>query len=88
MADRDQPPLPPARRPRRRRAPVTVLVGRRSAWLSGAGVATVLDEVSVPHMWCPIRKQLTVPIARLDDVLAVLEWRDGRTLTLEAVDPP
>lgn len=74
-------------RPRRRSTSlVTIQVGRRSAWVQGGGVAAVLDEIGCPRMWCPFRRCLTMPIDRVDDLLAILEHRDRRAVQLTAVD--
>lgn len=70
-------------------SPVRVEVGRTSAWLHGTGLAALLDELGVPRMWDwhPDRKRvLMCPVDRVDDVLAVVEWRDRRPIQLEAVD--
>lgn len=77
-------PDPSPRVRSRRRGVVHIDVGRRSAWLTGAGLAAVLDDLGVPHMRCPHRHQLTCPIDRLDDVIAYLEHRDGRRIEVEA----
>lgn len=68
------------------RATVRVEVGRRSAWLHGAGLRRLLTELDCPAMWCPRYRCLTVPIDHVGDVLALLEHRDGRTLELSVVD--
>jgi hypothetical protein len=68
---------------------VQIEVGARSAWFHGTGVAAVLDEVGIPRMrdWHPERKGvLMCPADRVDDVLAILEYRDRRAIELLAVD--
>lgn len=81
-------PFPDGRRKRRSGASrtVTVEVGRRSAWVRGQGIAPVLDELGCPRMWCPFQKALTMPVDRVDDLLAVVEFRDRRAIELTAVD--
>lgn len=86
-----EPYLPFPRRSRIRRSggPVTVEVGARSAWWQGAGVAAVMDELGVSRMrdWHPDRRgALQCSIDRVDDVLALLEHRDGRVVEITAVD--
>ncbi len=68
---------------------VRVEVGARSAWWHGTGVAAAMDEIGVPRMrdWHPGRKGvLMCAIDRVDDVLAILEYRDGRVIELAEVD--
>lgn len=83
-------PFPrPVRRRGRRSGPVRIEVGARSAWLYGAGLAAVLDELKVPRMrdWRPDRKgTLQCPVDRVDDVLAIIEHREGRIVDVAAVD--
>lgn len=69
------------------RATVEIEVGRRSAWIrKGRGVSRLLDELGTPHMFCPREKCLTLPIDRLSDLLALLEFRDRRVVIVTAVD--
>ncbi len=80
---------PPARRGRNASRIIQIDVGSRSAWFYGTGVAAVMDELQVPRMrdWHPERKGvLMCPVDRVDDVLALLEHRDGRVIELAAVD--
>jgi hypothetical protein len=81
-------PFPDGRRKRRSSGSrtVTVEVGRRSAWVRGHGMAQVLDQIECPRMWCPFQKALTMPVDRVDDLLAVVEFRDRRVVELTAVD--
>jgi len=74
------------RRRRSRSKVVRIEVGRRSAWLHGTGLAAACDEAGVPRMWCPFHRALTCPVDRVDDLLALLEFRDGRVIDLVAVD--
>lgn len=80
----------PRQKPRRRGGQmVRIEVGARSAWLHGTGLAALLDELGVPRMrdWHPGRKGvLMCSVDRLDDILALLEHRDGRVVDLVAVD--
>lgn len=81
--------LPFPRQTRRRRSAsreVAIEVGRRSAWIRGTGIAPLLDEIESPRMWCSRQKCLTCPVDRVDDLLALLEHRDGRMVELSAVD--
>jgi hypothetical protein len=76
---------------RRRRSTVVdravdIEVGRRSAWIRGTGIARLLDEIASPRMWCPRQKCLTCPVDRVDDLLRLLEDREGRYVELTAVD--
>lgn len=74
------------RREARPRPPVEIEVGKRSAWLRGPGIVAALDAVESPRMWCPREHCLTIPRDFLDDVLAVLEFQQRRTIVLTAVD--
>lgn len=65
---------------------VEIEVGSRSAWLRGPGIVPALDLVECPRMWCPRERCLTIPRVYLDDVLAVLEHTQRRTVILTAVD--
>lgn len=82
-------PLPhPTRRRGRRSGPVRIELSGRSAWLHGVGLASTLDELAIPHMWDwhPERKgTLVCPADRVDDLLAILEYREGRTVELSTV---
>ncbi|MGY1691986.1 hypothetical protein [Geodermatophilus sp. SYSU D01105] len=74
------------RRPTRSRV-ISIEVGPRNlSYLQGTGLTAVLDELGVPYMRDPLRQVLCCPSNRLDDVLAVLEHRDGRAVELLAVD--
>lgn len=79
-------PFPSTKKRRQTSRIITVEVGRRSAWLRGYGLARVLDEIGSPRMWCPRQKCLTVPVDRVDDVLAIVEFRDRRMVELTPVD--
>lgn len=69
------------------RGTVRVEVGRRSAWLYGAGVEAALNATQTPRMRCPVQKTFTVPIDRLSDVVAYLEHsRRRRYVELTEVD--
>lgn len=79
----------PGRRRRSASRLVQVEVGARSAWWHGTGVAAALDEIGIPRMrdWHPDRKGvLMCPVDRVDDVLAILEYRERRVVELTAVD--
>ena len=79
----------PAQTPRRRRrstGPVRIEVGARSAWCYGTGIAAALDAIGAPRMWCPFQKALTCPVDRVDDLLTLVEYRDGRVVEVTAVD--
>lgn len=79
----------PVRRRSRLSGPVRIEVGRRSACLYGTGLAGTCDEVGIPRMrdWHPDRKGvLMIPADRVDDLLAVIEHREHRTVELVAVD--
>jgi hypothetical protein len=66
---------------------VRIEVGlRNTSYLDGTGLTAVLDELGVPHTRDPVRKVLCCPSNRLDDVLAVLEYRHGRVIDLQAID--
>ncbi len=80
-------PFPPTKCKRRATSQViTIEVGRRSAWLRGTGLAKVLEEVGCPRMWCWREHCLTVPVDRVDDILALVEHRHRRVVELSAVD--
>lgn len=71
------------------RATVRVEVGARSCWLTGAGLAKLLDELAIPRMrdWHPDRRGvLMCPVDRVGDLLALLEHRDRRVVELTTVD--
>jgi len=71
------------------RATVRIAVGRRSAWLNGAGLIRYLDELQIPRQWDwhPERKgALMVGVNRVGDLLALLEHRDKRIVELTTVD--
>lgn len=80
----------PQKRPRRDASrTVQIEVGARSAWFHGTGIAAALDELGIPRMrdWHPDRKGvLMCPVDRVDDVLAILEYRERRLIELMAVD--
>ncbi len=65
---------------------VEVEIGRRTAYFTGTGVASVLDELGIPRMRDPISKRVCCPIDRADDVIAYMEHRLHRVVTLVAVD--
>jgi hypothetical protein len=68
---------------------VQVECGKRSAWLYGTNLTHLMDEVGIPRMrdWNPDRRgTLMCPIDRVDDLLAILEHRDGRLVELLKVD--
>lgn len=67
---------------RHRRQTVRVELGKRTAWLSGPGVHDALTAAGSPMMRCPVRKVWCCPLNRLDDVLAVIEYRQGRRVEL------
>lgn len=67
---------------RNRRAPVRVELGRRTAYLTGPGVAEAVRLAGSPSMRCPKRKALCCPIDRVSDVLAVVEGVQGRRVEL------
>ena len=74
------------RRPARSRV-IRMEVGPRNlSHLQGAGLTAVIDELGVPYMRDLRGEVLCCPSNRLDDVLAVLEYRDGRAIDLAAVD--
>ena len=71
------------------RATVRVEIGRRSAWLYGAGLSRYLEELDIPRQWDwhPDRKRvLMCPVDRVGDLLALLEHRDKRIAELTTVD--
>jgi hypothetical protein len=90
LDDDEQVPEQPRRR-RRSKGPVLIEVGARSCWTTGAGVYLICQEIGVPFMWDPYRSHgrdrvLTFPIDRADDVIAALEYREHRHVTVEAAD--
>jgi hypothetical protein len=85
--------LPFPRQTRRRRSsqPVLIEIGARSGWGYGPGLAALLDEIESPRMWDPIRshgrtKVVTFPIDRADDLITLIEHREGRPVEVVAVD--
>lgn len=79
-------PFPQTTRRRRPTGPVRIEVGARSCWGYGPGLAQLLDEIGSPRMWCPFKKALTFPVDRCDDLLALIEHREGRLVEITAVD--
>ena len=76
-----------ANRPGRASRTVRIEVGpRRTSYLHGTGLAAACDDLGIPRMKDPARKVLCCPTNRLDDLLALLEHRDGRVVELTAVD--
>jgi hypothetical protein len=65
---------------------VAIEVGRRSGWITATSVASILDERRAPMMWCPFHRCPAIPVAYVGDLLAVLEYRDRRWVTVTAVD--
>lgn len=84
----------PDRAPRQRRkstAPkgdrtVTAYIGRRTCWLTGAGVVELLDRVGSPRQWDHLRRQWMCPVDRASDVLALAEHGNRQPTVVEAVD--
>jgi hypothetical protein len=76
--------MSPRRGPRTRT--VAIEVGRRSAWITATSVASILDELRAPRMWCPFHRCPAIPVDYVGDLLAVLEYRDRRWVTVTAVD--
>ncbi len=76
--------MSPSRGPRTRT--VAIEVGRRSAWITATSVASILDELRAPRMWCPFHRCPAIPVDYVGDLLAVLEYRDRRWVTVTAVD--
>jgi len=82
-----QPKLPYPRPAKTDQRPMLVEIGRRSAWLHGEGVKEALDATRTPRMRCADRRVYTVPVDRVDDLLAY--WQFGRCrrhVELVAVD--
>lgn len=67
---------------RGRREPVHVVLGKRTAYLSGPGVHAALSIAGSPKMWCAKRRTWSCPIDRVSDVLAVVERVHGRRVEL------
>ena len=65
---------------------VAIEVGRRSGWITVPSVVSILDELRAPRMWCSFHRCLTIPVDYVGDLLAVLEYRDRRWVTVTAVD--
>jgi hypothetical protein len=65
---------------------VEVEVGKRTAWFTGTGVASVLDALGIPRMRCPYTRRVCCPIDRADDAISYMEYRQNRVVTLVAVD--
>ncbi len=64
---------------------VEVEIGRRTAYFTGTGVASVLVELGIPRMRCPYTRRVCCPIDRADDAIAYLEHRLHRVVTVVAV---
>jgi len=76
--------MSPRRGPRTRT--VAIEVGRWSAWITVPSVASILGELRAPRMWCSFHRCPAIPVAYVGDLLAVLEYRDRRWVTVTAVD--
>jgi len=79
LVDRD----PLARTTRR---PLTVEVGRCTAWLTGAGVVGLLNRTGSPRQWDHLRRQWMCPVDRASDVLALAEHADKRPTIVVEID--
>lgn len=64
------------------RAPVRVSMTTRSGRLDGPGVLAAIEATGVPRMRDVTRQAWLVPIDRLDDVLAHLEYVQRRPIEL------
>lgn len=72
---------------RRATGPVRIEVGpRNTSYLYGEGIVPALDELGIPHMRDPYRRKVRCcPSDRVDDLLAILEYRDRRFVEVLAV---
>jgi hypothetical protein len=72
---------------RRTAGPVRIEIGsRNTAHLFGDGLVPVLEELGIPHMRDPYRRRVRCcPADRVDDLLALLEHRDRRSVEVVAV---
>lgn len=80
---------PAQRRPRDGVATQTlhVLVGpRHTAWLIGGRVPSLLRHLDVPTQFDHAKRLWSIPVNRVDDVLAYAEHAEHRFVTVEAVD--
>lgn len=67
------------------RGAIHIEVVKRSAYVTGSGAWGVVDALELPRMKCPIRKTLMIPADRVDDLVAFLEARTKRVVTVEKV---
>lgn len=70
--------------PSRRRGAIRVEIVKRSAYVTGSGAWAIAEALNLPRMKCPYRKALAIPANRVDDLVAFIEARTSRTVTVEA----
>lgn len=79
-------PFPRQTRRRQHTAALNIERGRRTAWLRGGGEKAILDAVGAPSQWDPRHRCWMTSVTRLDDVLAFVEYKQRRVVTVTTVD--
>lgn len=62
---------------------IHIEIVRRSAYVTGTGAWGLVDALGVPHMKCPYRKTMMIPASSVDDLVAFIEVRTRRQVTVE-----
>lgn len=65
------------------RGDIRIEVVKRSAYVIGPGAWGLVEALGLPHMRCPQRKALMIPASRVDDLVAFIEVRTRRQVTVE-----
>ncbi len=70
--------------PTKARGGIHIEIVKRSAYVTGSGAWGITETLDIPRMKCPYRKTLMIPAARVDDLVAFIEARTNRAVTIEA----
>ncbi len=65
------------------RGAIHIEITKRSAYVSGPGAWGLVDALGLPRMKCPTRKTLMISASRVDDLVAFIEARTKRVVTVE-----
>jgi hypothetical protein len=71
-------------RPTKGRGAIHIEIVKRSAYVTGTGAWGIAEMLDLPRMKCPFRKTLMIPANRVDDLVAFIEARTNRVVTIEA----
>lgn len=80
MSDR---PLTLFGKPTKGSGAIHIAVVKRSAYVTGSGAWGLVEALGLPRMKCPIRKTLMIPATSVDDLVAFIEHRTRRVVTVE-----